>query len=112
MAVYTVHAPPLARYQSAPSPERFALVRDGFSFWAFLLAPLWMLRHRMWIVFVGYVVLFGGLQIVLHFVGASGTIKAFAGLLLALLVGIEAGTLRRFTLSRRGWSNVGVVVGD
>ena len=25
---------------------RFVFVRDGFHFWAFLLAPLWMLRHR------------------------------------------------------------------
>jgi hypothetical protein len=29
-----------------------------------------------------------------------------------VLVGIEAATLRRFTLSRRGWKNVGIVVGD
>ena len=34
------------------------------------------------------------------------------GLLIALLVGLEAGTLRRFTLTRRGWKNVGVVSGD
>ena len=33
-------------------------------------------------------------------------------ILLAVLVGFEAGTLRRFTLSRRGWRNVGIVVGD
>jgi hypothetical protein len=32
--------------------------------------------------------------------------------LLALLVGFEAATLRRFTLARRGWNNVGIVVGD
>jgi hypothetical protein len=31
------------------------------------------------------------------------------GLLIALLIGIEASTLRRFTLARRGWKNVGVV---
>lgn len=112
MAVYTVHAPPPARYQPSPSPEHFLLVRDGFSFGAFVLAPLWMLRHRMWVIFIGYVVLFAGLQIALHLLGASGTVKVLAGLLLAVLVGIEAGTLRRFTLGRRGWSNVGVVVGD
>jgi len=112
MAVYTVHAPPLRRYESLSAPERFALVRDGFSFWAFVLAPLWMLRHRMWLVFIGYVVLFAGLQIGLRFLGAPGTIKVVAGVLLALLVGFESGTLRRFTLSRRGWSDVGVVVGD
>ena len=32
--------------------------------------------------------------------------------MLALLVGMEAGTLRRFTLGRRRWRNVGTIVGD
>ena len=36
---------------------------------------------------------------------------ASSALLISLLVGIEAGTLRRFTLARRGWKNVGVVSG-
>ena len=33
-------------------------------------------------------------------------------LLISFLVGFEASTLRRFTLARRGWKNVGVVGGD
>ena len=49
--------------QSTPDPERFVFVRDGFSFWAFLLAPLWMLRARLWLVFVGYVVVAVALQV-------------------------------------------------
>jgi hypothetical protein len=112
MAIYTVHEPPLKRYQSSSTPERFVFVRDGFSFWAFVLAPLWMLWHRMWLVLIGYVVLIAGVEIGLHFLGASGTVKVVVGLLLSLLIGFEAGTLRRFTLGRRGWSNVGVVLGD
>jgi hypothetical protein len=32
--------------------------------------------------------------------------------MLALLVGMEAGTLRRFTLGRRRWRNIGTVVGN
>jgi Protein of unknown function (DUF2628) len=112
MAVYTVHQPPLRRRESLPAPERFTFVRDGFHFWAFVLGPLWMLRHRMWLVLIGYVAVFAALQFALHFLGASDTVKAIAGLLLDVLVGIEAGTLRRFTLSRRRWRNVGVVVGD
>jgi hypothetical protein len=112
MAVYTVHESPLRQYESLPAPERFAFVRDGFLFWAFLWGPLWMLRHRMWLVLVGYVVVFAALQFALHFLGASDTVKAIAGLLLDLLVGIEAATLLRFTLGRRGWRNVGVVLGD
>src|SRR5438045_2317340 len=50
MAVYTVHEPPLRASEAAPDPDRFVFVRDGFYGWAFLLGPLWMLRHRLWLV--------------------------------------------------------------
>ena len=112
MAVYTVHEPPLKRDQTVPDPERFVFVRDGFAFWAFLLAPLWMLRHCMWLVFTGYILVTVALQIVLGMIGASSAVMAVVGLLIAWLVGLEAATLRRFTLGRRGWRNVGIVVGD
>ena len=112
MAVYTVHQPPLKKYEAAPDPERFVFVRDGFSFWAFLFGPLWMLRHRMWLVLVGYVLLVVAMHFALRFVGASTGGSAFAMFMLALLVGMEAGTLRRFTLGRRKWKNLGVIVGD
>jgi hypothetical protein len=111
MAVYTVHQPPLKKYEAAPDPVRFAFVRDGFSFWAFLLGPLWMLRHRMWLVLLGYIVVVVVMQVGLRSIGASSGASAFAAFMLALLVGLEAGTLRRFTLSRRRWRNVGTVVG-
>jgi hypothetical protein len=112
MSVYTVHEPPLRRYEAATDPERFRFVRDGFAFWAFLLAPLWMLRHRMWLALIGYVVVVALMEGALHLVGASATARTFAVLALSLLVGIEAGTLRRFALGRRRWTNVGIVVGD
>src|ERR1700730_15446071 len=112
MSVYTVHIPPSTRRGSASGPERFVFVRDGFSFWAFLLAPLWMLWHRLWLVFVGYIVLAILLQIGLPMIGASAAGMFTAGALLALLVGFEAATLRRLTLARRHWKNIGIVVGD
>jgi hypothetical protein len=52
------------------------------------------------------------LQVGLRLIGASPGVIITVSFLLALLVGFEAATLRRFTLSRRRWSNVGVVVGD
>jgi|SoiMethySBSTD1v2_1073268.scaffolds.fasta_scaffold908401_2 uncharacterized protein DUF2628 len=112
MAIYTVHEPPLKRDETEPDPERFAFVRDGFAFWAFLLAPLWMLRHRLWLVFVGYVLLTIVLQVVLRALGVSTTVMAVVGFLVALLIGFEAASLRRFSLTRRGWRNVGIVSGD
>jgi hypothetical protein len=112
MAVYTVHEPPLKEDQLQPDPERFAFVRDGFSFWAFLLPPLWMLRYRLWLVFIGYLIVATALQVVLNLIGASPVVMLVAGALLSLLIGFEATTLRRFTLARRHWTNVGIVVGD
>jgi hypothetical protein len=112
MSVYTVHEPPRRAGAAAADVERFAFVRDGFSWWAFLVTPLWMLRHRMWLVLVCYAVISAGLVTLVRMLGVSGAIVGVIGLLISLLVGLEAGTLRRFTLSRRGWKNLGVVSGD
>ena len=112
MAVYTVHQPPLRAGEDAPAPERLAFVRDGFSFWAFLFGPLWMLRHRMWLVLVVYVAVTALLQLGLHLLGAGQSVRFTAAFLVALLVGLEAATLRRLTFSRRRWREVGVIVGE
>jgi hypothetical protein len=112
MSVYTVYEPPLRAHESAPDPERFVFVRDGFSFWAFLLAPLWMLRHRLWWAFLGYFIVMLALSLGLRAIGASATLANVATVLVLLLVGFEAATLRRFALTRRGWRNAGIVVGD
>jgi hypothetical protein len=112
MAVYTVHEPPPKRYESAADPARFAFVRDGFSLWAFLFGPLWMLRHRMWLVLLGYAAVMVAVELALRAVGASAGAGFTVGLLLGILLGVEASTLRRFTLGRRKWTNVGTVVGD
>ena len=112
MSVYTVHEPPLRAGAAASDVERFAFVRDGFSWWAFLFAPLWMLRHRMWLVLIGYVVVAVVIEIPVRMVGGPALAASLIGILLGLLVALEAGTLRRFTLGGRGWKNLGVVSGD
>jgi len=112
MAVYTVHEPSRHSADALADAERCVFVRDGFSWWAFLLAPLWMLWHRMWLVLLAYIALAAVLDAGLAALGASSAAITFVGLLLALLVGLEASTLRRFTLRRRGWQSVGVVSGE
>jgi hypothetical protein len=112
MSVYTVHQPPLRAAEASPDPERFVFVRDGFNFWAFLLAPLWMLWHRLWLVLLIYVVVTVGIQNAMLYAGVGVAGSASAALLIAFLVGAEASTLRRFTLDRRGYRQVGVVGGS
>ncbi len=111
MAVYTVHEPP-SKAGAAPEPERFVFVRDGFSFAALLFGPLWMLRHRMWLVLLGYAAVVVLLSVLVMRLHGSAAVGVSVGVLLALFVGFEAGTLRRFTLGRRGFRNIGIVVGD
>jgi len=112
MAVYTVHEPPPRKGETVAAPERFAFVRDGFYVWAFLLAPLWMLVHRLWLVLLGYVVLTTVLSVGVTFAGLPSGARGVVWLLIHILVGFEAGSLRRWTLTRRRWKSLGVVVGD
>jgi hypothetical protein len=112
MPTYTVHAPPLQPGEMESNPERFLFVRDGFYFWAFLLAPLWLLAKRLWLVLLVYVVITGLIGAGFYWMGAPSMLKFFGSLLVALLIGFEAGTLWRWTLERRGWRTLGFAVGD
>jgi len=112
MAVYTVHQPRLRKGEASVDPERLVFVRDGFHFWAFLLAPLWLLWHRLWLALVLWVVVFGAAEIGLRYAGVRGSAHAAVLALIGLLVGLEASSLRRWTLALHGWKNIGIVVGD
>lgn len=112
MAVYTVFQPPQRAEEMSPDPERFVFVRDRFCFTAFLFAPIWLLWHRLWIAFIGYLIIGGGLVLAVAIVTRSQAVTAVVALLLAVLMGFEAPTLWRWTLTRRGWHDGGVIVGD
>jgi hypothetical protein len=116
MPVYTVHEPPPKSDErdddTLAHSARFVFVRDGFHVWAFLLAPLWMLRHRMWLEFIFYALIVGAITLALRRLGLAEMAGGWVALLIAILIGIEASSLRRWKLSRRGFDNLGVVVGD
>jgi len=111
MAVYTVHEPPRRTDDAHAHTERFTFVRDGFSWPAFLFAPLWMLRYRLWLALIVYLLVVFALGTAVRALGDGDWLMAIS-LLVSLLVGFEASTLRRYGLARRGWKTLGVVVGD
>jgi hypothetical protein len=111
MPVYTVHAP-VANGDDIAATDRFNFVRDGFHFWAAVLGPLWLAWHRLWLALIGWLVLMAAIDVALVRLGVgSGTIF-LADLLLALLLGFEAASLKRWTLSRRNWRQLDIVVAD
>ncbi|MGA9455012.1 MAG: DUF2628 domain-containing protein [Pseudolabrys sp.] len=97
---------------ASSSPERFLFVRDGFHFWAFVVAPLWLLLHRLWLALLIYVVGYGALSFGFAFARVSLNTQLIVALLIALLMGFEASSIWRLTLNRRGWATLGFVVAE
>ncbi|HET9715907.1 MAG TPA: DUF2628 domain-containing protein [Pseudolabrys sp.] len=112
MPTYTVHAPRPGTRDELDAAERFVFVRDGFYFWAFLLAPLWLLVHGLWLALLIYIIFHTAIETGLALAGISANVQILVGVLIALIIGLEASSIRRWTLARRGWTTVGFVVGD
>lgn len=108
MSVYTVHAPTA----SGAETDRFVFVRDGFHLWAMVFGPFWLLWHRLWLVLIGYLVVSFGLGVLLTVLNAGSTARSLVFLLLAVLMGLEAASLRRWSYSRRAWRQIDFVVAD
>ena len=108
MPVYTVHAP--TANAGIAALERFAFVRDGFHFWAAVFGPLWLVWHRLWLALIGWIVVILAVDVGMTGLGANGTAILLANVLIALLMGFEASSIRRWTLSRRNWRQLDIVV--
>src|ERR1700729_2191167 len=111
MPVYTVHAPVTGNTGTAAT-DRFVFVRDGFYVWAALLGVVWLAWHRLWLALIGWIVLMAVIDVAMVRLGVSPTAIFLVDALLALLMGFEAASLRRWTLSRRNWRQLDIVVAD
>jgi hypothetical protein len=109
MAVYVVMEPPRANRNDAATGA--VLVRDAFSVLAFLLPPLWLLWHRLWIeaalAFAAAMALTA-----LGEVAGFGLAGAVLLLLVSIFIGLEGAALRVNAMRRRGWREWGVVEGS
>ena len=110
MPVYTVHAP-TAYAADFRATDKFVFVRDGFHFWAMVLGPLWLIWKRLWLALLGWLVLTIALEVAAVELG-GGAAAIVIGIIIAVLMGLEASTLQRWTYSRRKWRQLDVVVAD
>ncbi|HEY4254571.1 MAG TPA: DUF2628 domain-containing protein [Roseomonas sp.] len=97
MRAFTLHAapgyPPL-------------LLREGFCWGAFVLAPFWLLRHAIWLGLLAYLLGFAAIILVVP----PGW-RGLALLALHLLAGFEARDLWRGRLARQGRGTRAVIFG-
>lgn len=104
----------MASYVVMEPPGRTAdavLVRDGFSLVAFLVPPLWLIWHRLWIeAALAFAVTLG--LTALGEVAGFGLAGSLLSLLVSIYVGLEGPALRLAAYRRRGWRDWGVVSAD
>jgi hypothetical protein len=111
MLTYTVHEPPNPPADRVDRAEGLVFVKDGFTWTAALLTPFWMLAHRLWWPLVAYVAFSGAFELLERAAGLRGDVTGLVLLAVNLLIGLEADTLRRWALARRGWRTLGTVSG-
>jgi hypothetical protein len=100
MKYWTVHLKP----ENPGLPIAPVLVREGFSFAAFLFGPIWLLAHRAWIpavLLIAVNVLVGSL--------APDAAEPFLFLAIMFFVGLAGNDMRRFSLERSGYLLMHVV---
>lgn len=112
MKSFTVHLPPSPPAERLDRAESLVFVKDGFSLFALIVAPIWMLANRLWLVLFIYIVVFAALQLSFSAFGLTEQVTSLIFFGLNLLVAFEADTLRRWTLERRGYTLIGTVTGD
>ena len=111
MLTFTVHEPPSPPADRLERAESLVFIKDGFSWAAALFGPVWLLVHRLWWALLGYVVICAGMEAVRWAVGLDAGWVTVGALGLALLIGLEASTLRRWKLDGQGWRMIGSVSG-
>ena len=111
MPVFTVHAPVDGGADLAAT-DKFTFVRDGFHFWAMAASVLWLVWHRLWLALLGWIAVTVAVDLGLMALGAGRGATFIADVLIAILMGLEAASLQRWTLSRRNWRQLDIVVAD
>lgn len=110
LSTYTLHLPGSAQPGDPLPLERAVVVRDGFSWMAFLFTFLWFFWHRLWLAGILILAAVLGLAFGLRLLGVPPGTATVAEFLLMVLVGLEASSLRRWTLERHGRPAVDAVV--
>jgi hypothetical protein len=106
MRLYSVYQGPEARGDQA-----LIFIKDGFCWPALVLPFIWPAWRGLWLVALVAIALLIAISVAVQ----GGWIAPLTGsvieVFVSLIVAFEGNNLRRWTKSRRGWREVGVVSG-
>ena len=109
MTTFTLHLPGDARPGDPTALDEAELVKDAFSWGAFFFTFLWFFAHRLWLAGLAVLAIMFAFGAALNLLDVHPLAATLTQLLLQVLIGLEANSLRRWTLSRRGRPMVDVV---
>lgn len=118
MGVFTIFlkqsaADTLSAHRALPSLDALTdakILREGFSWPAFIFGPFWLLWHRLWlglVAYIGIIAVFGGVSSLLSFGSFNWLV-----FLTHMLLGFEAERLREAKFSRTGFQLVDIVAAN
>jgi hypothetical protein len=99
---YLLHLPQAAYQGEMAVLEKAVLIRDGFSWGAFVFTFLWFFWNRLWLVGFGVLVLMFASGAIMDALELPAPLMIVMQGLLSLLIGFEANHLKSWTLNRRG----------
>ncbi len=111
MTVFTVHEPPHPPVDRIDRAEALVFLKDGFTFGAFFLGPVWLLANRLWLALAGYLGIVALAALALKGLDASPGWHGLLVLGLNAIVAWEAHALKVAKLDGEGWTLLGSVSG-
>ncbi len=110
MATYLVFEPQDGGRTQA-NAERVVFLRERFSVFAFVFAPFWLLRHRLWLGFAIWLVLFLAIGTIGALLGFGPYTAIAAWYVPAILFGLEGVNFRARKLLKKN-RDAGVVIAE
>ena len=103
MAIYSIY------HRRGDAPDRAVFVKEGFSGPALVFTVFWALWQRMWIVAALMLCLIAAVTVLAEWSGIAEDVIAIVNLAIGLIIGLEAATIRGWSLLRSGFAETGVV---
>jgi hypothetical protein len=111
MIVYTAHEPVPPSKDVEERAADVVFVKEGFTWFGFLVPPVWLLVNRLWFEFIALLLLMGGATAILFKLGVGPQSLSLVNLAAGLLIGFEGNNLIRWRLERKGYGLVAAVAG-
>ena len=111
MATYLVFEPQDGARTQADA-ERVVFLRERFSVFAFAFGPVWLLRYRLWLGFLLWLLVFIAITTIGSLIGYGPYAALAAWYVPAILLGLEGVNLRARKLLRKGYREAGVVIAE